>query len=38
MRSALFISMFVRAAGVAVAAALAVENLVLASISLARGE
>ena len=36
MRSARFISMIVLAA--AVAAALAVENLVLASISLARGE
>lgn len=38
MRSARFISMIVLAAAVAVAAALAVENLVLASISLARGE
>ena len=38
MRSARFISMIVLAAAGAVAAALAVENLVLASISLARGE
>ena len=38
MRSARFISMIVLAAAVAVAAALAVENLVLARISLARGE
>ena len=38
MRSARFISMIVLAAAVAVAAALAVEDLVLASISLARGE
>ena len=38
MRSARFISMIVLAAAVAVAAALAVGNLVLASISLARGE
>ena len=38
MRSARFISMIVLAAAVAVADALAVENLVLASISLARGE
>ena len=38
MRSARFISMIVLAAAVAVPAALAVGNLVLASISLARGE
>ena len=38
MRSARFISMIVLAAAVAVAAALAVENLVLPSIPLARGE
>ena len=38
MRSARFISMIVLAAAVAVAAAPAVGNLVLASISLARGE
>ena len=38
MRSARFISMIVLGGGGAGAAALAVENLVLASISLARGE
>lgn len=38
MRSARFISMIVLAASVVLTAALAVENLVLASIDLVRGE